>query len=59
LASQRDVLEPLEATKPLFDAGAGFVERLGEEGRPVFRWLYRITGAIQGALAASGLALLT
>src|SRR4051794_19005784 len=35
LAAQRHTLEALELADELFDAGAGAIERLREEGRPV------------------------
>ena len=34
-AAERDALEALEPSNALLDAGAGFVEGAGEEGRPV------------------------
>ena len=35
LAAERNALEALELADKLFDAGAGAIERLREEGRPV------------------------
>ena len=35
LAAERHALEALELADELFDAGAGAIERLGEESRPV------------------------
>ena len=35
LAAERNALEALELADELFEAGAGAIERLREEGRPV------------------------